>query len=280
MKADGYKVISYSENFQRARLDECRILVIVNPLHPSDQGEWVLPNPSAFSDAEIAELNSWVENGGRLLLVVDHMPFAGAAEKLAASFGYELLNGFEQKDGNHWPPAVFSIESNTLIESEITEGLEDSDKITSVSTFTGTAFSTPDNASKLLEFSSEYYALMPDTAWRFKESTPRKELVGWSQGAYQDYGDGKLVVLGEAAMLTAQVVNNFKMGMSSPRAPQNEQFALNIVHWLDDVEEYVSIENIVHGLNQKLTKLFNAGDYESIANYYNGAIRSGSSRRK
>lgn len=269
LKADGYEVVSYSDEFEEQKLNDCRVLAIVNPLHPSDQGEWVLPNPSAFTNTEIDEVNSWVKNGGRLLLIADHMPFAGAAADLAESFGYEFLNGFEQKDGNHWPPAVFSIDDNTLIEGEITSGLDNSDEITSVASFTGSALKAPNNATKLLQFPSEYYALMPDTAWRFKDDTPRKELDGWSQGAYQNYGNGKIVVLGEAGMLTAQVVNNFKMGMSSPRAPQNEQLALNIVHWLDDVKGYVSVKDLIANLNKELGDIFNSGErYERIADYY------------
>jgi hypothetical protein len=45
-----------------------------------------------------------------------------------------------------------------------------------------------------------------------------------------------VVVLGEAAMLSAQVVavpekESFRMGMSYP-GTDNRQFALNVMHWL------------------------------------------------
>lgn len=268
LRADGYNVISYEEAFQEDKLKKCRILVIANPLHPSDKGEWVLPNPSAFKTTEISVLKRWVEQGGRLLLIADHMPFAGAAHDLGKSFGYDFINGFEQKDGNHWPPAVFSIQDQTLVESEITNGIQASDNINSVATFTGSAFKAPKEAKQILLFPKEYYALTPDTAWRFNQNTPKTSLEGYSQGAFQEVGKGKIVVLGEAGMVTAQVVNNFKMGLSSPRAPENEQFALNVIHWLDEVESYVSIKELITNLNKQLENDFNEGRYSKLADYY------------
>jgi hypothetical protein len=47
-------------------------------------------------------------------------------------------------------------------------------------------------------------------------------------------GQGRAVVLGEAAMCTAQLAGpqRVPMGMNNPSAPQNAQFCLNVVHWL------------------------------------------------
>jgi hypothetical protein len=47
------------------------------------------------------------------------------------------------------------------------------------------------------------------------------------------FGKGRLVVVGEAAMLTAQVTNAGKLqfGFQLPRS-QDARFALNIVEWL------------------------------------------------
>jgi hypothetical protein len=49
-------------------------------------------------------------------------------------------------------------------------------------------------------------------------------------------GSGRVVILGEAAMLTAQVVNipgreTMRMGMNVPGS-DDQQFALNVLHWL------------------------------------------------
>ncbi|HAW81680.1 MAG TPA: hypothetical protein DCX27_19455, partial [Balneola sp.] len=74
----------------REVLLSCDIYAIINPLHKSNLGNWVLPNPSAFTEQEIKEINQWVNQGGRLFLVADHMPFGGAAYDLAHSFGFEF----------------------------------------------------------------------------------------------------------------------------------------------------------------------------------------------
>jgi hypothetical protein len=41
-------------------------------------------------------------------------------------------------------------------------------------------------------------------------------------------------VFGEAAMFTAQVAgpDRVPVGMSSPHAPQNARYLLNVLHWL------------------------------------------------
>ena len=94
-KRDGYRVAPLRAQFSAASLAACDILVISNA-QPSD-AEWntyPYPTPSAFSDAEIAAVRAWVNGGGRLLLIADHMPLAGAASKLAAAFGAKFTDGF------------------------------------------------------------------------------------------------------------------------------------------------------------------------------------------
>jgi hypothetical protein len=57
--------------------------------------------------------------------------------------------------------------------------------------------------------------------------------AGRAQGIAFKFGKGRVVVLGEAAMLSAQVTGaeNSKMGMNVP-GTDNKQFAINIMHWL------------------------------------------------
>lgn len=76
---------------------------------------------------------------------------------------------------------------------------------------------------------------LPDTAWVFNEKIPQYKVKGWSQGAFKQYGKGRIVVFGEAAMFSAQLAgaNQRKVGMNSEDAPENFQLLLNIFHWLD-----------------------------------------------
>jgi len=67
-----------------------------------------------------------------------------------------------------------------------------------------------------------------------QEATPTFPVGGWLQGGAVRVGQGRAVVLGEAAMCTAQLAGpqRMPMGMNNPLAPQNAQFCLNVVHWL------------------------------------------------
>jgi len=241
---DGYQVQSLSARINNENvLKNCKILVIANALDSSNADKWVLPTPSAFSDEEIRIIRQWVQNGGCLLLIADHMPFAGAACMLGKAFGFEFLNGFARTRERAWPPSVFSLKEGTLRDSPVTRGLRDYEKIDSVVTFTGSAFKTPEGSIHVLRFMNEHYSLQPDTAWSFNKNTSIQKLEGFYQGALLICGHGKVAVFGEAAMFTAQIANgNFKVGMNSESAPQNAQFTLNLIHWLDGVKEYRGVK--------------------------------------
>jgi hypothetical protein len=60
--------------------------------------------------------------------------------------------------------------------------------------------------------------------------------AGCSQGLAFEYGKGRVVVMGEAAMLSAQLAgpDRAPMGMNVPGL-DNRQLALNIVRWLAGV---------------------------------------------
>ena len=229
LKKDGYRLRSLDSAFEADVLEGCTILVIANALHESNLGNWVLPTPSAFTEHEIKTVKGWVEGGGSLLLIADHMPYPGANKKLAAAFGFTFNNGFAMKQQQTWPPAVFKKNNNTLQELLVTEGID------SVATYTGQAFKIPEEAVSVITFGDDHYTLMPDTAWQFSAETPQEFVKGWSQGAIMNVEEGRLAVFGEAAMFTAQTVQsqNLKVGIIDPNAPQNAQFLLNIIHWLD-----------------------------------------------
>ena len=161
------------------------------------------------------------------------MPMAGAAKELAAEFGFEFSNGFvfdTVSDG----PAVFKLQEGTLIGSVITKGRDKSESVEQITSFTGQGFKFPDDAIPVLIFNENYVNLLPDTAWVFDEKTIKFRVKGWSQGAFKEYGKGKIVAFGEAAMFTAQVSGEQRrpMGMNMPTAAQNPQFLLNVMRWL------------------------------------------------
>lgn len=234
LERDGYVVKEYLGTFEKGRLRKGSILVISNALNVVNTEGWYLPTPSAFTPDEIETVVRWVSEGGSLFLIADHMPMAGAAEALAAAFGFEFTNGFAM-DTSSRGPSVFKTDDHTLMESIFTRGRDSTETVRQVVTFTGQAFQIPDDAIPVLVFDDRFVNYLPDTAWQFHENTPRYPVSSWSQGAFKKYGKGRVVVFGEAAMFTAQLAGPqmFRVGMNSEYAPGNYKLLLNLAHWLD-----------------------------------------------
>jgi hypothetical protein len=210
------------------------VLVISNALHERNVKDWSLPNPSAFTQDEIAVLHKWVEQGGSLFLIVDHMPFPGAASDLAKAFGTEFRNGSAR--AGHWKPGgpdIFNFETG-LKESTITRGRADDEKVTKVVTFTGSAFKLPKGAIPVLVFGSKSESTEWQETQQGKPETLKVPIEGWCQGAVMRVGNGRVALFGEAGMFTAQLAGpkHAPMGMNVPGAEQNHQLLLNIMHWL------------------------------------------------
>ena len=182
----------------------------------------------AYTQAEIEAIEQWVNNGGRLFLIADHMPFGGGAGELGRAFGFEFGNGFARNPAvQGWD--LFTKENRGLLTHEISEG------ISQVASFTGQAFTIPDEAEGIIRFPKGYISLRPDTAWRFNAETPRIDIEGQYQGAVMPYGRGKVAVFGEAAMFTTQLAGarKMKVGMNARGAEQNAPFLINLMRWLD-----------------------------------------------
>lgn len=234
LERDGYVVKEFKKEFTASSLSQCKILVISNAINPQNREQWANPTLSAFSKSEIQHVFNWVKNGGSLFLIADHMPFAGAAESLAAVFDIEFQNGFAFNETSE-NTDLFQFNDSTLVSSTITNGRFDSEKVKSVRSFTGQAFPCPETYTPIAKMSKGSYQLYPDTAWRFHEDTKLVKTDSWCQIAYTKFGQGKIVVSGEAAMFSAQLAgpNQIKSGMNSENAKENFQLLLNIIHWLD-----------------------------------------------
>lgn len=237
LRADGYVVRPSTRRFDADALDGADVLVISNPLHTRNVEAWQLPTPSAFTPEEIEHVRAWVERGGALLLIADHMPFPGAAEAMGAAFGFQFNNGFAL-DTLQVPATMFHRADGLLRDHPITNGRTAAERVDSVRSFTGQAFRAGSEAQPLLVMGPTMVSLMPETAWDFDETTRRVPVAGWLQGAVLRFGEGRVAVFGEAAMFTAQYVpqDNAWFGMKSPGAEQNQQFLLNVLHWLSGID--------------------------------------------
>ena len=224
LRADGFNVQPNRAAFSAKTLSQCEVLVIANPLNARNDEEWTLPTPSAFTQKEIAAVKKWVEKGGSLFLIVDHMPFAGAASELAAAFGFGFENGFALQ--NIEGSDLFTRENGCLSNDTLIAGL------TQVRTFTGQGFTIPETAHPLLVLDSTFTLFLPETAWEFEENCTSRSAAGLVQMAYMPYGKGKLVFSGEAAMFSAQVSEGNRFGMTAEDAKENMELLRTLMRWL------------------------------------------------
>ena len=233
LRRDGYNVKASKTAFTRDSLREAKILVIANALSEKNKEEWTLPTPPAFSADEVAAVSDWVKRGGSLMLIVDHMPFPGAAENLAAAFGITFSNGYAI-DPAARGPMEFKTSDGTLKAHPVLNGRRESEKVDSVASFTGSAFQVRGEFQPLMVLGPTIVSAMTTTAGQINAETPRVSVGGWYQGAVLRFGKGRVAVFGEAAMFSAQLAgpNKGRMGMNADIASKNPQFLLNVMHWL------------------------------------------------
>jgi hypothetical protein len=230
---DGYQVIPNKEKFTRDVLSKGDILVIANALGAEGMGADGAANP-AFTDAECDSVRDWVKDGGALLLITDHAPMGSAAECLAKRFGVNMSKGAVGDPVNSEEGAtslVFSRQNHLLGDHPITRGRDDSERVNKVRTFTGTSLKGPEGSVAILK--------LADTAvdYSFRDDNKTVSAAGRAQGLAFPFGQGRVVVMGEAAELSAQVTGvDRKMGMNVPGI-DNRQMALNILHWLSGLLE-------------------------------------------
>ena len=115
LERDGYITEGYTGRFDDDKLSECRILVISNALHETNVTRWHKPVLSAFTPEETETVRQWVDGGGSLFLIADHMPMGGAASEMAAAFGFGFTDGFAL-DTVQPGPALFCRTDGTLAE--------------------------------------------------------------------------------------------------------------------------------------------------------------------
>ena len=234
---DGYRVRGGNGVLSDSLLATMDLLVIANPLAArNDNGRWSLPTPSAFTGDEIAAVHRFVERGGSLLLIADHMPFAGAVENLGAAFGIAWINGFAFDDKQN---SIFRLSRAAgLMPHPIFTGRNSSERVDSIVAFTGSAFWLPGGGAPLIVIPPHSRVRLPNVAWQFSDSTASISAAGMLQGAALLVGRGRVMAAGEAAMFSAQRAGANganTMGFNNPGAPQNAQFVVNVLHWLSQL---------------------------------------------
>ena len=253
---DGCTVTPGVMPFSLASLDSCDVLVIADALGSANLTD-TRAGFAAFTEAECDTVRDWVRAGGALLLVADASPFAAANDVLAKRFDIDMGKGYTG-DTRHMDPSIgnagcilFTREDKTLVDHPITRGRAKEERLTKVGTFTGQSLKGPARSSAFLVLQKSAVDLplsMGGKRINVPQRQPDGQMItldrvpaeGRAQGVAFEYGKGRVVVLGEATMLSAQLIPSprdpshqakVQLGMGRPDL-DNRQLALNIVHWL------------------------------------------------
>jgi hypothetical protein len=192
---------------------------------------------AAISAGEVAEVEAWVRAGGSLLLVADHAPAGAAAAGLSAAFGVEMTNWWAEDEHHHDSETsnpgflVFTREAGLAVDHPIMLGRSPGEQVARVMTFTGQAL-RPGAGAALLTLSST----AREYPFRQSREYEGRSAAGLAQAVALEHGAGRVVILGEAAMITAQTTRLpdgtlRRFGMNRDGI-DNRQFALNVMHWL------------------------------------------------
>jgi len=252
LRGDGYDVASGTAKFTRESLRATQVLIIANARGGAENSADVAR--TAFTEAECDVVRDWVRGGGSLLLIADHSPFGSAAADLALRFGVVMGQGhvFDLANSQGNPTTlVFDGKNGLLGGHAIINGRNGAENVGRIVTFEGQSLSVPKGARILMKLGPTAYesdsradmqlaqkaaALDPNAHGDIDHA---RSVGGAAQGLALEFGRGRVVVTGEAAMFSAQLVRlegrpDFRFGMNTP-GNDDRQFALNVLHWLSRV---------------------------------------------
>jgi hypothetical protein len=232
--SDGYQVVVNRNPFAKASLQTFKILVIANALGAEDMDDEGADHP-AFTAEESDAVREWILGGGSLLLIADHAPFGSAAEILAKRLGVDMSKGFtvdqahSVADSNNPGFIFYSRENHLLVDHPITNGRNAAERVNRIIAFTGQSLKGPEASDAFMKLADTAHDVIPP-------DNKEVSAAGRAQGIAFRLGKGRVVVMGEAGMLTAQVTgsDNRPFGMNIPGI-DNKQLVLNIMHWLSGI---------------------------------------------
>lgn len=240
LRSDGYDVRRNRARLTKEAIEKASVLVVAGAMGDDERGA-----AAAFTGEEVGIVAEWVRDGGGLLLVTDHFPFATSVENLAKTFGVGMGGGIvedpDRSDPSFDPSHILYVREAGLAGGHpITEGRRGNERVRRVLTFTGQSLAGPSGSVSFLRLGDASKEAQPSVSVSYRGSDTIVSVeygdpvgvAGRSQGLALEVGRGRAVVLGDAAMLTAQVAGGGRrFGMNVPGF-DDRQLALNIAHWL------------------------------------------------
>ncbi len=235
---DGWRVMPNFALLDSAVLAGADLLVIANALghEKMDRPE---ASHAAFTPAEVGLIEAWVRRGGALLLIADHAPMGDAARSLGEAFGVDMRAAYtaDSLRAEGGSPTILHFRPGRGLHAThpIVAGRDSTERVRHVVAFTGQSLGGPPGATPLLTLSERAEDLLVGLGQAGGRVPPerRRPAGGRTQGLAFEHGNGRVVVMGEAAMFTAQVAGPRRspMGMNVP-GNDDRQFALNALRWL------------------------------------------------
>lgn len=240
LKNDGIVLQRHEGSFTENTLHDIKLLIIANA---TTAGEAENETSSAFTESEINLLMNWIQDGGSLLLIADHDPFGSAASTLAKAFGVGMSSVWtvdslriqEVIGKTTW--LEFSEENKGLGQHSILQSENPESAVRRVISFTGQSLSFDSTWTSILQLSpyARNYYSRSDAEIAASDTSTYFPVPGQSQLIAREYGNGRIVIAGEAAMFTAQEVRiffNYYHAGFNYNGYDNKNLVLNIVRWL------------------------------------------------
>jgi hypothetical protein len=252
--ADGFKIRRSQSKFTADLLHKANILVILEPGITGAIKSPMAP-PPAFTDEEAALVHDWIADGGALLFALNGFAAGphSVLTKLGVEFNLGVVTDPQLRKASDTPGSiehVFSGEQFLSSSHKIILGRGPEEQVRSVvlAGMNGMK-TTPQGAAALLQC-SEDAQFHPDPRQMRAVAKP-DAVTGYAWApvpaphapiaiAYT-LGKGHVVVLGNAGIVSATIfhdVNNPRDGhYEGLRQGDNQQFALNVMHWLSGLLE-------------------------------------------
>ena len=228
IRNDGCDVTPNKQPFSAESLKGFDVLIIANALGAARMGTEKAERP-AFTDEECDAVCDWVKKGGSLLLITDHYPTGSAAEILAKRFEVNFSKGMSDE-------YTFTAETG-LGDHAILRGRDKSEQISKVMTFTGQTLKGPAGSTEYLKIQGDSEEKVPDPKDPFHGKPLTHSAKGRCQAVALKFGKGRVVVMGEAGMFSAQLGQKGKPFGMNIKGIDNRQLALNTIHWLTGLLE-------------------------------------------
>lgn len=215
LSRDGYVVLPWSRNVERAALGDVRVLIIANAQAPKGSAA----GSSAFTPQEVKSLEQWVRSGGGLLLIADRAPFGGPAQKLANVFGVTLDDNTILTRGADGKP------TGELSLSVKTEGDPRHPLFTNVSRVVYVVGESIRGPGSVLRAPKDTYSAPNAEASEGPSAADRSLVLAFA------HGKGRVVVIGDAGIASAfgSVGGSSHRGISEA---DNATFVRNVIRWL------------------------------------------------